>query len=72
MSWWRDLLGRENVYPDKHSAEPPLMANPGRRAVPPLAGGMPPDDVSDEPPDPTGTVRTVHHIFCDGKTCSHG
>jgi hypothetical protein len=72
MSWWRDLLGQnEKPSHDGKVSEPPLIANPGKRARPPLAGGMPPDDVTDEVPDKSGTVRTIHHIWCDGKTCSH-
>jgi hypothetical protein len=72
MSWWRELLGKEEIVADRPQlSEPPLVANPGRRARPPLAGGLPPDDVSDEPPDKTGAVRVVLHVWCNGKTCSH-
>jgi hypothetical protein len=72
MSWWRNIL----PAPAKPSqagtvSEPPLVASIGRRRPMPLAGGLPADDVVDEPPDKTGTVRTVLHLFCDGKTCSH-
>jgi hypothetical protein len=47
------------------------VASVGRRRPLPLAGGLPPDELADEPPDTTGTVRTIHHIWCDGKTCTH-
>jgi hypothetical protein len=71
MSWWRDLLGREKASQPGTASEPPLVASIGRRRPMPLAGGLPPDDVVDEPPDTTGTVRMVHHIWCDGVTCEH-
>jgi hypothetical protein len=32
---------------------------------------MPPDDVGDEPPDKSGTVRTICHVFCNGVDCEH-
>jgi hypothetical protein len=69
LSKLRDVFAGSPPADEEPAVLAANVAPTRRRYVDPETGELGTDD--DAEPDRRDTVRTVLHVFCDGKTCTH-